>query len=104
MKGVRQGCSLSPILFNLFINDIFNGCDDTSILIGTSTQSGGLFTDDIVLCALSRNRLKKLLKKVNDWAEDNRMNLGINKYATMVIHPNIPENQNKKDPIFLFSR
>ena len=24
MKGVRQGCPLSPILYNLFINDIFN--------------------------------------------------------------------------------
>ena len=30
-KGVRQSCFLSPILFNLFINDIFNNCDEYGI-------------------------------------------------------------------------
>ncbi|KAL6590868.1 hypothetical protein U3516DRAFT_769880 [Neocallimastix sp. 'constans'] len=54
MKSVRQRRPLSPILFNLFINDIFEGY------------------------------LKKLLKHVNNWAINNNMVFGINKCATMV--------------------
>ena len=100
MKGVRQGCPLSPILFNLFINDIFNGCDNLGISLDNHNCCGGLFADDIVLCAPSRTKLKKLLKKVNDWAKFNNMNFGINKCATMVVRPNIPLFQNKRDPTF----
>jgi len=33
-KGVRQGFPLSPFLFNLFINDIFNNCNKYGISIG----------------------------------------------------------------------
>ena len=100
MKGVRQGCPLSPILFNLFINDIFNDCDEFGIKIGNESCCGGLFADDIVLCAPTRGNLKKLLKKVNKWAIENDMKFGINKCATMVVRPDTPLHKNRRDPTF----
>jgi len=65
-KGVRQGCPLSLILFNLFINDIFNHFSELGIPLGESRCCGRHFTDDIVLCSPSRTKLKKMLKKVNE--------------------------------------
>ena len=98
-KGVRQGCPLSPILFNLFINDVFKGCEKYGVKIGDTLCCGGLFADDIVLCAPSEKNLSKLLNKVSKWAFDNRMTFGINKCATMVIRPkNDPGTS--LDPIF----
>ena len=47
-----------------------------------------------------RTKLKKMLKKVNEWAKFNMMNFGINKCTTMVIRPNTPLFQNKRDPTF----
>jgi len=100
MKGDRQGCPISPILFNLFINDIFNDFSEFGIPLDESRCCGGLFADDIVLCAPSRTKLKKMLKKVNEWAQFNMMNFGINKCATMVIQLDTPLFQNKRDPTF----
>ena len=100
MKGVRQGCPLSPILFNLFINDIFNSCNELGVHIDNNKCCGGLFADDIALCAPTRANLKKMLKKVNNWAKYNKMNFGINKCATMVIRPDSPLFKYKKDPTF----
>jgi len=52
-RGVRQDCPLSPILFNLFINDILDGCDQYGVSIGNKRCCGGLFADDIALIAPS---------------------------------------------------
>ena len=99
-KGVRQSCFLSFILFNRFINDVFKDCNRHDVSIGSSLCCGGLFADDIVLCAPSRRSLNKLLKKVNNWAKIN-MTFDINKCTTMVIK--VPNSHIVDEPTFYLS-
>jgi len=46
---------------------------------------GGLFADDTVLVAPSKQALKKILNKVHVWAIKDEMTFGINKCATLVV-------------------
>jgi len=100
-RGVRQGCPLSPILFNLFINDILNDCEKYGVNIGRKKCCSGLFAGDVVLIAPSAKNLEKLLKKVHRWANLNKMTFGIEKCVTMVIKPmNIQSPLNYSDLTF----
>ena len=61
----------------------------------------GLFADDIVLVAPSKQALKKILNKVYEWAIKNEMTFGINKCATLVVKPiNFVKPINYEDPSF----
>ena len=60
--GVKHGCPLSPILFNLFINDVLDNRDKYGVYLDSQYYCGGLFADDIVLVAPSKQALKTPMK------------------------------------------
>ena len=69
-KGVRQGCILSPCLFNLNAEFIMQnaGLDETQtgIKIARRNINNLRYTDDTTLIAESEEELKSLLIKVNE--------------------------------------
>ena len=63
-KGVRQGCTLSPRLFNVFVDEVMKEAR-REFVSGVKLSTRGvevlMFADDMVLMAESAERLEKNL-------------------------------------------
>jgi hypothetical protein len=85
-RGLKQGCNLSPVLFNLFINDLVNEIKNigVGIDIGNSKVSIMLYADDVVLLAESAEDLQCLLDALQQWCD--KWKLQINETKSNVVH------------------
>ena len=84
-KGVRQGCILSPCLFNLYAKYIMRkaGLEEAQAGIKTARRSINSYADDITLMAESEEELKSLLMKVKE--ESNKVGLKLNIQKTKIM-------------------
>ena len=85
-QGVRQGDSISPTLFSLFINDLAKTIKEEGpkLKIGNILMNILLFADDMVLIAENENDLQKLLDIMKQWCY--RWRLKVNNDKSKVVH------------------
>ena len=77
-KGVRQGCPLSPLLFNLYINGIVTTLnqDNPTPLNLNGNLSCLLYADDLVILSTTKEGLQKSLNSASEYFH--KWNLEIN--------------------------
>ena len=86
-KGVRQGCILSPCLFNLYAEHIMRNAGleeaQAGIKIAKRNNNNLRYADDTTLTAESEEKLKSLLMKVKE--EGEKVGLKLNNQKTEVM-------------------
>ena len=92
-KGVRQGCTLTPCLFNKYAEFIMQNPRLDEAQAGIKTSGRNIknlrYADDNTLMAESKEELKSLLMKVKEESEKFGLKLNIHKTKIMISGPNI---------------
>ena len=83
--GVKQGCILSPKLFNLFINDIPSIFDSTCfpVSLGKKSLSCLMYADDLLMFSENAEGLQKCLDKLSIYTR--KWGLKVNLKKTKVL-------------------
>ncbi len=87
-KGVRQGDGLSPLLFNVFINDI-DQIFDTSLSYPVSLDTTKLnclvYADDLLLLSDTKEGLQSCLDSLELYCDSWKLKINTDKTKIMIL-------------------
>ena len=87
--GVRQGDNLSPILFNLYINDLpshLSKLNADPVTIGPSKLNCLLYADDVILLSTTKSGLQKCIDAIKSYSEQWKLEINLNKTKTLTFN------------------
>ena len=86
LESNKAGCVLSPLLFNLFINDIVSFVQKESIgvSVGETFIFILLYADDIALLAEKETDLQYMIDKLYSFCQESKMTVNISKTQWLI--------------------
>ena len=92
--GVKQGCMLSPTLFNLFLSDLPQALTEHStplVEINSTPINCLIYADDLIIFSKSAEGLQQLLNKLEEYSNKQSISVNIEKTKIMIFN-----NQGKR--------
>jgi exonuclease III len=90
-RGVRQGCPTSPLLFNIYYDDVLENIEPIHIEGLRNGLAGLMFADDTVIFAETRHDLHAKIQVIDRWMTENNMELNSSKCGVLAM-TNEPES------------
>ena len=88
-QGVKQGCIMSPTLFNIFLADlpqIFQGSNNLLNINENNQLSCVVWADDLLLLSETESGLNDMLEKLHRYSQENLINVNIEKTKCMIFN------------------
>ena len=89
-NGLKQGDVMSPMLFNLFVNDLPNilGNDINTPTLNSRKINCLMYADDLVIFSKSAHGLQKSLDRLSSYCDTWKLNINLDKTKVMLFQPN----------------
>lgn len=90
-KGVKQGCMLSPTLFNIYLHELPRALENPEAElteINSIPVRGLLYADDLVLIAQTQKGLQHQLNQLNNFAINSKLTVNLDKTKIMIFNYN----------------
>ena len=89
-QGVKQGCILSPLLFNIFLSDLQTKLEKTEsapLLLTRNERIGCLiWADDLLIFSETENGLQNMLNDLGNYAANNGLSVNMTKTKVMIFN------------------
>ena len=87
--GVKQGCMLSPTLFNLYLSDLseeLKAKNLNDVELNELPLSCMLYADDLVIFSKSKNGLQDYLDSLSEYCKENDLSVNLNKTKVLIFN------------------